>query len=262
MTTPDPKTWRQEFLDCLARRDTLERADFIEEIARLAFAIPEADADACLDRETGWLAHREAVTRLYYDHIVAMETQEVARLLGPLRKRGLSYREVASEKGLVSYLRVADMFEHVDFGRCRRFVMVGCGQLPVTALHVMDRTNVRSMVLLDVSPRAVKAVEHLRAAYGWDALEPRLCSGRDFDFRDADVVYIGNMVSPKLETLQRVLDTAPQGVQIVLREPYSLGRLWAEKAEAHLPEAVAIVGRGPVSRHLSRDLYLLRKSRP
>ena len=58
----------------------------------------------------------------------------------------------------------------------------GCGQLPVTALHVMDRTDVPELVLLDVSPRAIESVEALRDRFGWHRLQPRLADGAAFDF--------------------------------------------------------------------------------
>lgn len=251
--------WHARLLDTLGAMASRDRADTINDIADLALAAPEAEVDAHLDSTSDWLAYRTEATRLYYAHIVAMETQEVARLLAPGAPKVGRYPDLASEKGLISYQRVADMFDHVDFGGCRQFAMVGCGQLPVTAMHVMDRTGIEDMVLLDISGEAIRAVNALRDTFGWSALKPRLCSGKDFDFSQASIVYVGNMVMPKLDTIDRVLATAPDDVQIILREPYSLGRLWAEKAESHIASRVDIVGRGPVSRHLSRDLYLRKR---
>lgn len=252
--------WEHRFARALATLQQRERGDFIDEIADLAFEVSEAQGDACLDSPGPWRAYRAATTKLYYEHIVAMETREVARLLAASGQCTARYAEMASEPGRISYQRVADMFAHVDFHRCRRFVMVGCGQLPVTALHVMDCTEVTDMVLLDVSAQAVEAVRTLGRTFGWEALKPVLCSGADFDFGQADVVYVGNMVSPKVDTVNRVLATAPDDVQIVVREPYSLGRLWAEKVEPLVSAQVEVTGRGPVSRHLSRDIYMRKRA--
>lgn len=255
--TPAPSV-HDRLQAALRHLSTWDREAFINEVADLAFSLPEGEADAFLEANPFWRAHRESAVRLYYEHIVAMETAEAARLLDMPTGPGRRYADLASPKGRISYERVADMFDQVDFQGCRHFVMVGCGQLPVTPLHVMERAGVTHMTLLDVSPKAVDVVGRLRDAFGWHALQPRLSSGKDFDYAGADIVYIGNMVSPKSLTLQRVLATAPADVRIVLREPYSFGRLWAEKAEVEFGGAVQVTGRGAVSRHLSRDLFLRR----
>ncbi len=252
--------WERRLQTVLETLDQRERSEVINEVANLAFEVSEAQGDAYLDTHAPWAAYRSATARLYYEHIVSMETEEVARLLAvddPSKRR---YMDMASEKGQVSYLRVADMFDHVDFTNCQQFVLVGCGQLPVTAIHVMDRTDVPEIVVLDVSRQAIEAVERLKHKFGWNALHPQLCNGRDFDFSRASVVYVGNMVTPKLDTMKQILDTTADGVQIVVREPYSLGRLWTEKVESLLARQMEVLGRGAVSRHLSRDLFVRKRN--
>jgi len=66
------------------------------------------------------------------------------------------------------------------------------------------------------------------------------------------------MVHGKAATVRRALASAAPDAQFVVREPYSLGRLWAERAELELTDVLEVDGRGPVSRHLSRDLYVRR----
>ena len=63
-----------------------------------------------------------------------------------------------------------------------------------------------------------------------------------------------------LKGKQIALDTAPDHVRIVLRDPYSLGLLWAEEGCVALDPRVSIVARGAGSRFLSRDLFLARRS--
>ena len=56
--------------------------------------------------------------------------------------------------------------------------------------------------------------------------------------------------------MQRAIATAGPGVQVVLREPYSLGRLWAERAESRFDAPLQVCHRGPGSRYLSRDVFV------
>ncbi len=63
-----------------------------------------------------------------------------------------------------------------------RFVMVGCGQLPVTAIHVLERASCENVTCMDVVERAITASERLKAVFGWPALNPLHCDGSVFDF--------------------------------------------------------------------------------
>lgn len=256
-----PQSWEDRVAQVLATLHGRDRVQLVEQIAQLAFEVPEQQGDAWLDRTDAWRALQGETMRLYGDYIVENESREAARLLALPGRTGSSFLEIAGDKARVGYQRVADMFEHVDFGGCRRFTMVGCGPLPVTALHVMERAGVPECVLLDISDERLRAVQALRDKFGWSALRPQLCDGRAFDYAGAGVVYVANMVRSKLETVSRILATADAGVQLVVREPYSLGRLWSEKVEGLLGPDVEVAGRGPVSGHLSRDLYLRKVSR-
>lgn len=259
-TINDPQ-WVGPLRSVLNDRLSLAPGDFIARIAQISATTDGIAVDAYLDSHDWWREHREAVIRLYYSHIVEMETAEVARLMAQPASPNVRYVDMASERGRVSYERVGDMFRHVDFARCQRFVMVGCGQLPVTALHVMAVTAVPDIVVVDISEAAIEAVRRLSDRFGWRRLRAVHQAGHLLDYRGADVVYLANMISPKSAALQRALLTAPAHAQIVLREPYALGRLWAEKAEPGMPPTLRVAGRGPVSGHLSRDLYLERTQR-
>lgn len=255
----DDPPWVGPLRAVLRARQSLAPDEFIARVAQLSATTDGATVDAYLDSHDWWREHREAVIRLYYSHIVEMETAEVVSLMARPASTGLvPYADMASERGRVSYERVGDMFRHVDFARCQRFVMVGCGQLPVTALHVMAVTAVPDIVVVDISEAAIEAVQRLSDRFGWRRLRAVHQAGHLLDYRGADVIYLANMISPKSAALHRALLTAPAHAQIVLREPYALGRLWAEKAEPGMPPTLRVAGRGPVSGHLSRDPYLER----
>jgi len=256
---PQMTDWSTRVQQVLATSSQLTPMEAIGKLADLAFEVGEEEANAFLDGHPEWFDHYPLLNKLYYQHIVEMETEEARHILSRAGSGGGSFRELAGERGIVSYERIADMFNHVDFNDCETFVMVGCGQLPVTALHVMERSSVGNVVCLDVSEKAISVTHQLKAALGLDKLQALLSNGKDYDFRAASVIYIGNMVSPKLEVVTQALRTCAPAARLVVREPYSLGRLWTERVESGLGTLIEVTGKGPVSRHLSRDVYLQRK---
>lgn len=201
----------------------------------------------------------EAFTLAYREWILALEADEVNRTLSDAEKdAAVSYRDVACADGAAAYDRVADLFDYVDFQPGSHFVLVGAGELPMTALHVHDKSQVGRIECLDTRREAVEKVDAFGKWMNYDRLVGTLSDGSAHDYSQADVVFIANMVSPKAQVLSRVLDTAKPRTQIILRDPYSLGLLWAEEGASTLDERVEIAAVGAGSRFLSRDLYLRR----
>lgn len=253
--------WATRVQQVLADLSQLTPVEAIGKLADLAFEVGEDQASASLDDHPGWFDRYDLLNKLYYRHIVDMETEEARHILSRAGSGGRSFKELAGERGIVSYERVGDMFKHVNFDDCETFVMVGCGQLPVTALHVLDRSHVGQVVCLDVSEKAISVTQQLKAALRLDRLQARLSNGKDYDFGAASVIYIGNMVSPKLEVVMQALRTCAPTARLIVREPYSLGRLWTERVEPALGTLIDVTGKGPVSRHLSRDVYVQKSRR-
>lgn len=251
--------WSTRLQQVLSDAPQLAPAAAIGQLADLAFEVSEDEANAYLDGHPECFDHYAFLHRLYYQHVVANETEEARRILSQAGPGASSFKELAGEKGIVAYERNGDMFNHVDFQDCETFVMVGCGPLPVTAMHVMDRSSVRNVVCLDLSEKAIEWTNQLKAAMGLDRMQARLSNGADYDFGAASVIYIANMVIRKREVLMQALRTCGPAARLVVREPYSLGRLWTERVEPELGPLIEITGKGPVSRHLSRDLYLRKK---
>jgi hypothetical protein len=253
----EPAAVPHEVAAALSRGRSGDAAGAIVAMAELANRLSESEA-ARLVRALGDTAAEFA--RFYGDFIFAREAAEAQAVLAYAPRAGLGYRDVASHEGAASYDRVADMFRHVDFSNCHHFVLVGAGELPMTALHVHDRTGVAHIDCLDTRHEAVRSVEALAAWLGSDRLRGLRFDGAQYDYSDADVIFVANMVRPKQAVLARILDTAPDHVRIVLRDPYSLGLLWAEEGGAALDACVSIVTRGAGSRFLSRNLFLARRA--
>lgn len=251
--------WAEDLGQRLASTPRRKASELIRDIVDLSEAIGDGNAESLLDAYPDLFGHAPFLTRRYRDYILSMESAEAQRLLLISPHGPVTFAEVAGEAARVAYDRVHDMFGRVEFQRCRRFVMVGCGQLPVTVFHVHDKTDVSELVALDIRPDAVETVGKLAARLGLLRVKAERCDALRHDFSEAQIVYVANMVSPKGAVLARIADTAPDGVQIIVREPYALGRLWAESGERDLDPRLEVTARGPGSRYLSRDVFLRRR---
>jgi hypothetical protein len=120
-------------------------------------------------------------------------------------------------------------------------------------------TAVPQIVGLDVIPEAVEMANALAAKLGYGRMHAELCDGLDYDYGGAGIVYVASMVTPKAAVVSRIADTAPEHVRIILWEPYSLGRLWAEAAEPDLDPRLEVTGRSSIWRNMTRDVFVQRR---
>lgn len=205
------------------------------------------------------LGFRGAAGAHYENLILQAEQAEAETLLAAEAGDSFDFTDLTGVFGKRIYDRVSDMFDHVDFSGCRRFVLVGCGALPATMFHVHDMTDVPEILGLDTRAQAIEALKRITRRFGLTRIRPVLGNGGEFDFQGSGVVYVANMVSPKRQVLERIVATAPENVQIILRDPYSLGRLLTELGTERLDPRLEVVGEGtPEPAYLSRDVFLRR----
>lgn len=231
----------------------------------------ELDAIVALNNEMGSPIAEEVLQRLpevvhgmpelvqaYQNMIFAQEAQEVEQIMANRCDNILSFADVASPEALTSYNRVSDIFNWIYFKNFQLAFVVGSGQLPVTAFHIHDRTNVNKIVCVDIRPEAISTTEVLATAMKMKRLGGLLCDGAHVDFRGAQFVYVANMVRGKDRVVERILQTAPSDVQIVVREPVGLGQLWTEKMSRTQNLGLHITKCGKIFKYLSHDRLLTK----
>lgn len=213
--------------------------------------------ESLMDRHPEFRELAARAARSYFEYVTAQERIEAEHLLARESDGRFRYLDHAEAFGRHNYDRVRDMFDVVDFGSSRRFVMVGCGPLPMTLYHVHDRTELPDLVAIDGDADAIAKVNATARRFGLDRVSASVISGERFDYAGADVIYVANLVRPKRLVLGRIADTAPRGAAIVLREPYSLGRLLTERGTDHLDPRLRVVRVSPPElSHFSRHVFL------
>lgn len=260
-------SWKDELESFVASADERTPTELINGIRDIGVAMGHDAGEALLDSHAELFSHRPMLTQAFIDMVQAQDVAEINQMLRQDVREPTSFGQIATEKtaiGVMSskdaYKRLDEVFEHVDFSRCGRAVMVGCGGRPFTMFRIHDQTQVPEITGLDVVPDAVETANVLAAKLGYARMRAEFCNGRDYDYRAAQVVYVASMVSPKAEVVSRIADTAPPDLQLVLWEPYSLARLWSERAEDSLDPRLEVVGRTRVSRNMTRDVFVRFRS--
>ncbi|MBR7800673.1 class I SAM-dependent methyltransferase [Undibacterium fentianense] len=251
-TTPS-----QAFLNLLTQISQQTPYEQINAIVDFSNQLTDEQCMQLLGNDAEVMHHSPRLTQVYYDYIIQMETVEIQRLLADTGTLYTSFRETASPAAMMAYDRVADIFDNLELNG-KTVVMVGCGQLPVTAIHLCEESQIKKVYALDISAQAIDVVHQLQAKFGWSNLEAQFCNGNSYDYSEADIVYIANMVRPKAEVIAQVLKTARADAEIIIREPYALGKLWADCAEDTLDARLSVRSYGPGSRYLSRDAFIQR----
>jgi hypothetical protein len=256
-------SWKDELEAFLASAGERTPTALINGIRDIGVAMGHEAGEALLHSYPQLFSHRPVLTQAFIEMVHAQDVAEIRQMLDQDLKEPTSFGQIATEKttiGVMSskdaYKRLDEVFEHVDFSGCRRAVMVGCGGRPFTMFRIHDQTRVPEIIGLDIVPDAVETANLLAAKLGYTRMHAEFCNGRDYDYRAAQMVYIASMVSPKAEVVSRIADTAPHDLQLVLWEPYSLARLWSERAEDALDPRLEVVGRTRVSRNMTRDVFV------
>jgi hypothetical protein len=156
-----------------------------------------------------------------------------------------------------TYHRLAEITRLVELSHCRRFVMVGSGPFPAAVLFAVQHTRAADIVGLDADAASAQIGAAVVRAHGAGQARVRQGDGTQWDYSDADIVYVANQVSPKAGVVERIAATATGGTTVLLREPFGWGRLLAECALEHLPPRLSAGPAGDDNRHFLSKHHVL-----
>ena len=242
----------------LASPPDRQSIDVILAIVEFAKAIGIDAAQELLVRHPEIADLRPNLSQEFHAYVADLEVAEARRLLDMDIAAPVSYRDFASPASKAMFDRLDGLAARVAKPDMQRIVMVGCGWRPVTMFHLHECTDAREVIGLDVISDAVKTAAALSTKFGYGRIRIEHCDGVSFDYSGADLVYVASMVSPKTSVIDRILETAPEHVQIVSWEPVALGRLWVESGELDRNPYLEITGRSEI-RRLSQDVYARRR---
>jgi hypothetical protein len=217
-------------------------------VESLLLALREHDDANALDplRATGELGEWRAFLGPYvlgYTAWTERRTRE--RLLQEARLgTGLGARLAAEPYG--AYARVADGLALLGGSRCRSAVMVGCGPLPDTLVHLHEHTSAARIVGVDNDREAVALARELVEAAGMGdrvSIEHGDAAARDYG--DADLIVVSVFATPRRAVLGRIAASGQAGASVLLREPFGAAALLFEPVLPHLPAGLSVAATAP-----------------
>jgi hypothetical protein len=242
----------RQTLDCL---EDLEFACIHETFVEQLGYLPE---DSIEDLDDMLLAEYVNFFRSCQRRYLTIKEQEVATSLCNLKitsSEDIS-KQLAAGFGENSYRRVQDLSGMIKLPKNGTVVMVGCGALPATLFWLRDQDSSMKLIGLDIDPIALGLAGKTVQAMSILGIELQEIDGCDFNYAEADLVYLANQVNSKRSVLERIADTGSD-VQVVVRDSTRVGSLLATRVVNDLPPRFRIVSTGHTSKSfLSRDLVL------
>lgn len=112
-----------------------------------------------------------------------------------------------------------------DFTDAHTMVFVWCWPMPETMLYMYENTDIKRMIWLDYNYEAIYIAWEMINNLGLDSIELVYSDWSNYDFSDADIIYIPNFVSGKDKILKKIVKTWKESVQIWIHEAQLFNRL-------------------------------------
>ncbi|NDK08528.1 methyltransferase domain-containing protein [Candidatus Gracilibacteria bacterium] len=112
--------------------------------------------------------------------------------------------------------------------KTKTMVAVGCGSMPETLLYFYENTNIKNIIGVDYNHEAIFMAGEMISGLNLDKITFHQGDGVDYDYKEADIVYIPIFTSPKNRILNRIIETGKDDVQIIVIVPKGLGNLLYE----------------------------------
>jgi len=123
--------------------------------------------------------------------------------------------------------------EHVVYERnlintenVNTLIMIGSGPYPETMIYYAQKTSINKIIGIDYDENAIKVAKEItRKLNIQNKISFIHSNAENIDYQEADVIIIGNYISPKFDILKRVSVASKNEIKILLRIPTKLDRL-------------------------------------
>lgn len=109
-----------------------------------------------------------------------------------------------------------------------RFVMVGCGSLPITLLAFCNEFTDMTFIGIDNSPEAIRKAIDIKTKFDISNLNFDIIDGMNYDYNNANTIFVANTVIPKIKVLEQIAKSAQSQTRIIIRIPVLSGNLLSE----------------------------------
>lgn len=190
----------------------------------------------------------------------AVEVAEAFTIITKQLERKLSFLDLFSTHVTKeTYLQTNREMKMLDFKKCKKMVMVGCGCLPETMLYIYENTPIKEIIGIDNNQEAIYIAGEIVRNLGASKLHLLHENSINYDYKDADIILISNMMDDKKKILDRIAETTSDKVQILARTPIHLGHMFYESATEDLHNRLAAIKSERVSEYFLEHTVLMKK---
>lgn len=112
--------------------------------------------------------------------------------------------------------------------KSKRFVMVGCGSLPITLFSIAQEYKKTELTGIDNSLEAIINAKELKEKIKSKRVTFDIVDGINYDYYKFDTIFIANLVIQKTEVLKRIAMTSKPNTLVFMRVPVLYGNLLSE----------------------------------
>lgn len=204
--------------------------------------------------------HGPFFSSLEHYYTRAVEVAEAFSIITKQLSKKLSFLELFdNDISKESYLQTNREMQMLDFKKCKKMVIVGCGCLPETMLYIYENTPIKEIIGVDNHQEAIYIAGEMIRNQGLTDIHLLHENSVNYDYKDADIVLISNMMAGKKKILDRIVNTSQDNIQILVRTPILLGHMFYDNAIEDLNKRLAIIKSKKVSDYFLENTVLLRK---
>lgn len=190
----------------------------------------------------------------------AVEVAEAFTIITKQISKKLSFLDLFDRQmSKETYLQTSREIKMLDFKNCKKLVIVGCGCLPETILYIYENTPIKEIIGLDNNQEAIYIAGEMIRSQKLSNIHLLHYSGMNYDYSKNDIVLISNMVRGKKKILDRIVETAQDNVQILIRTPILLGHMFYENALDSLNKRLVVIKSKRVSSYFLENTVLMKK---
>lgn len=151
-------------------------------------------------------------------------------------------------------IEIEKLKEHITYDN---FVMVGCGSLPITLLAFCNQYKNGKFVGIDHSSEAIKKAIEIKNKLNISNLNFDIIDGENYDYKNADTVFVANTVVHKIDILKQIAMSAKGGTRIIIRIPSYTGHLLSEDVTYINIPRITLLKEFPADEKTDDELYKL-----
>lgn len=164
----------------------------------------------------------------------AIESMETVAIIRNNIERNYKFIEMINNMYLKDrYSKKMTEFSSLDFSKSKTMVIVGSGSLPESIIFLAENTKLEKIIGLDNNQEAIFMGGEIINALNLNQVSLLNKDGLEFDYKEADIIYIAGFVPPKNKILNRIAETGKDSVQILVDTPRLLSKLLYESVDEH-----------------------------